>query len=67
MAFFNLSDKKTTIYAKTSYLAKVFPDKRINSCRGKELWSGKDVITTEGTLSMNVEVHGCALFILNCD
>ncbi|XP_027365451.1 uncharacterized protein LOC113872246 isoform X2 [Abrus precatorius] len=67
LAFFNLSDEKTVIYAKTSYLARVLPDKSINSCKGKELWSGKDVITTQGTLSMNVEVHGCALFILNCD
>ncbi|KAK7359031.1 hypothetical protein VNO77_00975 [Canavalia gladiata] len=67
LAFFNLNAQKTVIYAKTSYLAKVLPDRSINSCKGKEMWSGKNVITTQGTLSMNVENHGCALFVLNCD
>ncbi|KAL2343109.1 hypothetical protein Fmac_004394 [Flemingia macrophylla] len=67
LAFFNLSEQKTVIYAKTSYLAKALPDRTIDSCKGKEVWSGKDVITTEGTISMNVEIHGCALFVLNCN
>ncbi|KAH1251002.1 Alpha-galactosidase A [Glycine max] len=67
LAFFNLSEQKTEIYAKTSYLAKVLPDKSITSCKGKEVWSGTDVITTQGTISMNVEIHGCALFLLNCN
>ncbi|RDX91533.1 aglB, partial [Mucuna pruriens] len=66
LAFFNLSEQKTVIYAKTSYLAKVLPDRSIESCKGKEVWSGMDVITTQGTLSINVETHGCALFVLNC-
>ncbi|KAK7318670.1 hypothetical protein RJT34_03375 [Clitoria ternatea] len=67
LAFFNLSEEKAEIYVKTAYLAKVLPDKSINSCKGKELWSGKDVITRQGTLSINVEIHGCALFILSCN
>ncbi|XP_017420629.1 uncharacterized protein LOC108330641 isoform X1 [Vigna angularis] len=67
LAFFNLSDEKTEIYAKISYLGKVLPDKRIDSCKGKEVWSGKNVITTQGTISMDVEIHGCALFVLNCN
>ncbi|KAG5015570.1 hypothetical protein JHK85_021706 [Glycine max] len=67
LAFFNLSEQKTEIYAKTSYLAKVLPDKSITSCKGEEVWSGTDVITTQGTISMNVEIHGCALFVLNCN
>ncbi|MCI33343.1 alpha-galactosidase 1-like, partial [Trifolium medium] len=68
LAFFNLSDQqKTTIYAKTSFLAKVLPDRRINSCKGKEVWSGKRiVVTAQGTIAMDVEVHGCALFVLYC-
>jgi hypothetical protein len=68
LAFFNLSDEqKTRIYARTSFLAKVLPDRRINSCQGKEVWSGKNVVTTQGTIAMDVEVHGCALFVLYCN
>ncbi|TKY60227.1 Alpha-galactosidase mel1 [Spatholobus suberectus] len=66
LAFFNLSEQKAVIYAKTSYLAKVLPDRSIDTCKGKEVWSGTDVVTTQGTISMNVEIHGCALFALNC-
>jgi hypothetical protein len=67
MAFFNLSDQQnTTIYAKTSFVSNVLLDKSINSCQGKEVWSGKDVVTTQGTITMDVEVHGCALFVLYC-
>ncbi|PNX89954.1 alpha-galactosidase 1-like protein [Trifolium pratense] len=32
----------------------------------KEVWSGKDVVTTQGVIKMDVEAHGCALFVLNC-
>jgi len=67
LAFFNLSDEKTKIYAKTSYLEKVLSDRKIDSCKGTEVWSGKDVVTTQGMISMNVESHGCALFVLNCN
>jgi len=67
LAFFNLSNEKTEIYAKTSYLGKILPDRRIDSCKGTEVWSGKNVITTQGTISMDVEIHGCALFVLNCN
>lgn len=67
LAFFNLSNEKTEIYAKTSYLGKILPDRRIESCKGTEVWSGKNVITTQGTISMDVEIHGCALFVLNCN
>lgn len=67
MAFFNLNEQKTAIHAKTSDLAKVFPDRHINSCQGKELWSGKNVVRTQRTFSMDVEVHGSALFVLNCN
>ncbi|XP_004504132.1 uncharacterized protein [Cicer arietinum] len=67
LAFFNLNEQKTAIHAKTSDLAKVFPDRHINSCQGKELWSGKNVVRTQRTFSMDVEVHGSALFVLNCN
>jgi len=67
MAFFNLNEQKTPIYAKVSYLAKVFPGRSINSCQGKEVWSEKNVVTMQGTISMDVEVHGCTLFVLYCN
>ncbi|CAJ2677144.1 unnamed protein product [Trifolium pratense] len=69
MSFFNLSDQQNTtitIYAKTSFVSNVLSDKRISSCQGKEVWSGKDVVTTQGVIKMDVEAHGCALFVLNC-
>ncbi|XP_019464188.1 PREDICTED: uncharacterized protein LOC109362678 isoform X2 [Lupinus angustifolius] len=66
VAFFNLSEQKTLIYAQISNLAKVLPGRSFNSCKGKELWSGKDIVTKEKTLSIEVEIHGCALFVLNC-
>jgi len=67
LAFFNLNEQKTPVYAKKSDLAKVFPGRRINSCGGVEVWSGKNVATTHGTISVDVEVHGCALFVLHCN
>jgi len=66
LAFFNLNEQKTPVYAKTSDLAKVLPGRRINFCQGKEVWSGKNVATTQGTIFMDLEVHGCALFVLHC-
>ncbi|RYR17602.1 hypothetical protein Ahy_B03g062306 isoform A [Arachis hypogaea] len=67
VAFFNLSEQKTVISTKTSSLGNAFADRTsITSCHGKEVWSGKQVITTQGTLSAEVGLHGCALFVLNC-
>jgi len=66
LAFFNLSEQKTPIYAHRSDLSKAFTGKRIRSCKGQELWSGNYVATKKGSISMEVGVHGCALFVLNC-
>ncbi|KAF1875815.1 hypothetical protein Lal_00006445 [Lupinus albus] len=66
VAFFNLSEQKKVIYAKISNLSKVLPGRSFNSCKGKEIWSGKDIVTTDQTLSIEVEIHGCALFVLQC-
>lgn len=51
----------------TSDLAKVLPGKDFSSCKGSEIWSGSDTVIMQGTLSKAVEVHGSALFVLNCD
>lgn len=66
IAFFNLNPKKTVISAKTSDLAKVLPGKNFVSCKGREVWSGQDFVVKD-SISMAVESHGCALFVLYCD
>ena len=59
---------KTVISAMISDLARVVPSKKFNgtSCNCKEVWSGKDFGVIKQSISMTVEVHGCALFVLNC-
>lgn len=69
VAFFNLNPQKTVISTKISDLAKVLPGKNFNesSCKSREVWSGKELAVTDQTISMAVETHGAALFVLNCD
>lgn len=67
VAFFNLSEQKRVISAKTSDLAKVLPGRDFSSCQGSEVWSGDAIEITRGTLSTAVEVHGSALIVLNCN
>ncbi|MCI13417.1 alpha-galactosidase [Trifolium medium] len=67
VAFFNLSEQKAVISAQTSDLAKVLPGRDSSSCKGSEVWSGSDIVITQGTLSAEVEMHGTALFVLNCN
>ncbi|KAB1213152.1 hypothetical protein CJ030_MR5G015860 [Morella rubra] len=69
VALFNLNPQKTVISAKISDIAKVLPGKSLKeaSCECREMWSGKDFGVTNQSISMEVEVHGCALFVLNCD
>ncbi|XP_061372288.1 uncharacterized protein LOC133314780 isoform X2 [Gastrolobium bilobum] len=67
VAFFNLSENKTVISAQTADLAKVLPGRDFSSCKSTEVWSGKDLVITQGTLSIEVEIHGSALFVLNCN
>ncbi|KAG7980034.1 hypothetical protein I3843_05G160500 [Carya illinoinensis] len=68
VAFFNLNARKTVISAKISDLAKALPSQTLNgaSCEGREVWSGKDIGLTKQSISMAVNAHGCALFVLNC-
>ncbi|KAJ9169452.1 hypothetical protein P3X46_017649 [Hevea brasiliensis] len=69
VAFFNLNPEKTIISAKISDMAKVFPGKNWNqtSCRCREVWSGKDFGVLKDSITMAVEMHGSALFVLNCE
>ncbi|GAV87006.1 Melibiase domain-containing protein [Cephalotus follicularis] len=68
VAFFNLNPEKTVISATISDLAKALPEKNLTgaSCKCQEIWSGKDFGVTNKLISMAVEMHGCALLILNC-
>lgn len=68
VAFFNLNPEKTEISAKISDLAKVLPRENLisTSCSCKEVWSGKDMGEAKESISMAVETHGCALFVLDC-
>ncbi|RVX04372.1 hypothetical protein CK203_018439 [Vitis vinifera] len=49
-------------------LAKALPGRnlKVGSCKGSEVWSGKDLGIIGGSVSMTVEMHGCALFVLKC-
>ncbi|PSS04579.1 Alpha-galactosidase [Actinidia chinensis var. chinensis] len=68
LAFFNLNSEKTKISAKKSDLAKALPGKNLTnvSWMYKEVWSGKDMGEVKESISMEVEKHGCVLFVLNC-
>ncbi|KAK9276979.1 hypothetical protein L1049_006518 [Liquidambar formosana] len=69
VAFFNLNPQRTVISAKISDLAKALPDRKLNedSCKCSEVWSEKDLGVVKQSISMAVNVHGCALFVLNCN
>ena len=69
LAFFNLNSGKTVASAKLSDIAKAFPDENLNleSCKCSEAWSGKDFGVIQDSISVEIETHGCSLFVLNCD
>lgn len=68
VAFFNLDNQKAEISMRIADLAKVLPGKNFNTalCKCREEWSGKDFGVVKESLSTQVEIHGCALFVLNC-
>nr|XP_034909903.1 uncharacterized protein LOC118045394 isoform X2 [Populus alba] len=68
VALFNLNSEKTVISARISDLTKALPGRnsKATSCHGREVWSGKDFGEIKDSISMEVEIHGCALFVLNC-
>ncbi|XP_038989771.1 uncharacterized protein LOC103709952 isoform X2 [Phoenix dactylifera] len=68
LSFFNLNSWRTLISARISDLTAVLGSSFVSkaSCNCKEVWSSKDFGTVGQTLSMMVEKHGCALFVLNC-
>ncbi|GLT74601.1 hypothetical protein SLA2020_463890 [Shorea laevis] len=67
LAFFNLNTQKTTISADISHLALSLPWRQFSKgfCKGQEIWSGKSFEVSQN-ISFDVEMHGCALFVLYC-
>ncbi|KAL6562694.1 hypothetical protein OROGR_003701 [Orobanche gracilis] len=68
VALFNLDHHKVEISVKIKDLGKALPGKDFDtaSCKCREEWSGKDFGVVKDTLSTRVDIHGVALFILNC-
>ncbi|KAF6157503.1 hypothetical protein GIB67_004441 [Kingdonia uniflora] len=68
VSFFNLSAEKTVISAKISDLTKAFPSRNLRraSCKYREVWSAKYYGAGNQTISIPVEMHSSALFVLNC-
>ncbi|KAL1802240.1 hypothetical protein ACET3Z_030887 [Daucus carota] len=68
LALFNLNPDETTISVKMSDLSKGLPYSNwtISSCGAYEIWRDKYYGIIKKTLSVAVETHGCALFVLRC-
>ncbi|KAF8052030.1 hypothetical protein N665_1625s0005 [Sinapis alba] len=69
VAFFNLNQVKTTVSAKISDIAKALQNKTHlvgASCKSHEIWSGKEFGPTKDSVTIQVESHGPALFVLQC-
>ncbi|GAB4840477.1 hypothetical protein Ancab_021246 [Ancistrocladus abbreviatus] len=69
IAFFNLNTEKMLISTTTTNLARVLPGKRIIgfACKCREVWSGKEYNITGELISVEVEAHGSALFVVSCE
>ncbi|CAH9108446.1 unnamed protein product [Cuscuta europaea] len=67
LAFFNLNNVTSVISTKSRDIAKALPGRSESNqtCSGRELWSGKS-FGSRAALSISIEAHGSALFILNC-
>ncbi|XP_024991132.1 uncharacterized protein LOC112525293 isoform X1 [Cynara cardunculus var. scolymus] len=66
LSYFNLNPARTVISTTLSNLSKAFPTINFRSCSCKEVWSGKDYGSLQHSLSVSVDSHGCALFVLTC-
>ncbi|XP_048132940.1 alpha-galactosidase A-like [Rhodamnia argentea] len=67
LAFFNLNSYDMTISALVSDLGKALPGRTVSACTGKEIWSGTEISRpTLYSVSIRVEAHDCALYVLNC-
>lgn len=69
VAFFNLNSGKTVISANISDVHRALGSQYFKepSCKGREVWSGKDLGLIKQKISMPVPSHGSALFVLTCN
>ncbi|PIA30292.1 hypothetical protein AQUCO_05600012v1 [Aquilegia coerulea] len=69
LSFFNLNPGRMVISANISDLAKALPSRpiTISSCKYTEVWNGNDYGVATDTISIAVDNHGCALFVLQCN
>ena len=67
LSFVNLNPHRAQISTNTGDFTRVLPRSLLHrgSCKCSEVWTGKDFGIARQALSMMVEGHGCALFILN--
>ncbi|KAF8015651.1 hypothetical protein BT93_H1237 [Corymbia citriodora subsp. variegata] len=67
LAFFNLNSNAMTMSALLSDLAKALPGRTVSSCTGSEIWTGAKIDRpTQYAVSISVQSHDCALYVLNC-
>ncbi|KAK3416712.1 hypothetical protein EUGRSUZ_H02479, partial [Eucalyptus grandis] len=67
LAFFNLNSYDMMISALVSDLAKALPGRTVSACTGYEIWSGTRIDRpTLYSVSLSVDSHDCALYVLNC-
>ncbi|KAL8534819.1 hypothetical protein ACS0TY_010742 [Phlomoides rotata] len=68
VAFFNLDNEKAEVSMRIADLGKALPRKKIDSasCKCREEWTGKEFGVIKGSVSTQLEIHGSALFVLNC-
>nr|XP_004239141.1 uncharacterized protein LOC101245945 isoform X1 [Solanum lycopersicum] len=65
LAFFNLNNQVTKMSAKLSDITNAI-HATSSKCSGREVWSGTNLGAIKDSISMSVNAHGCALFVLNC-
>ncbi|KAL3649814.1 hypothetical protein CASFOL_006217 [Castilleja foliolosa] len=68
VAIFNLDEQEAEVSMRISDLAKALPGKDYGagSCKCREEWSTKDFGVVKDSVSTQLNIHGCALFVINC-
>ncbi|KAL3649813.1 hypothetical protein CASFOL_006216 [Castilleja foliolosa] len=68
VAIFNLNRHKSEVSMRIKDLEKAIPGKDFGSasCKCREEWSGKDYGVIKHSISTQIDIHGVALFVLNC-
>lgn len=67
-AIFNLNRHKSEVSLRIKDLEKAIPGKNFESasCKCREEWSGKEYGVVKDSVSIEIDIRGVALFVLNC-